>query len=167
MLPRRNTTKGFAGRTWRNLEAFNHAYQKGVLKDVHPVTQLVNSLLGLVVVPKERRPRYELWNRTLDKLQGDAWPEWEWKHIGPCGVKGKPQSLKHFVGHLRNATAHGRFRFEGCEDSHDLQEVVFVVEDKPQGKDKKNWRASIRCDKLLAFCLKLSEAIDQQQSQEA
>ena len=167
MLPRRNTTKGFAGRTRRNLEAFNHAYQKGVLKDVHPVTQLVNSLLGLVVVPKERRPKYELWTTPWEKLQSDKWPEWEWKHIGNCNREGSCHELKHFIGHLRNAAAHGRFSFEGCEDSHDLQKVVFVVEDKSMGSTEINWRASIRCDKLLAFCLKLSEAIDHQQSQEA
>ena len=44
----RRTTRGFAKRTRRNLELATESY--AIRKDFHVITQLVNSLLGIVVV---------------------------------------------------------------------------------------------------------------------
>jgi hypothetical protein len=47
----RNESEGFAQRTRENLEFITHAKQQG--SHVHVVTQLVNSMLGLVIFPWE------------------------------------------------------------------------------------------------------------------
>jgi hypothetical protein len=47
----RNTIEGFAERTRKNLRFIVAAYDGG--QDVHTVTQLINSLLGLIVYPYE------------------------------------------------------------------------------------------------------------------
>ena len=50
-LPSRNNPSGFAERTRKNLELIERAYSVGA--DVHVVTQLMLSLLGIIVFPWE------------------------------------------------------------------------------------------------------------------
>jgi hypothetical protein len=51
-MPNRNKTEGFAAGTRRNVDFILAAHQEHA--DVHVVTQVVLSLLGLVVFPFER-----------------------------------------------------------------------------------------------------------------
>ena len=62
--------------------------------------------------------------------------------------------------HLRNATAHGRFWFDGEPDSRHLSEVELVVEDAPSASQVPNWRAYIGGSELYQFCLMLADYID-------
>ncbi len=71
----RNDTLEFARRTRQNLEYIQRAYDKG--EDVHPVTQLTVSLLGLVVFLKEKNFVNHIKKRTIEELTKDGWPKWQ------------------------------------------------------------------------------------------
>ena len=159
MLFSRNTTEGFAGRTRKNL-----GYVKSVFdphdRQVHVVTHLVNSLLGLVIVPQEWGMDKELKKRTLQTLAGNGKPEWNITLDDPRGNKPKTETLGTLIWHLRNAAAHGRFEFSGDPDSPHLDKVKIIVKDQPYQDAEMNWRAEIRGDHLYEFCLRLADEIE-------
>lgn len=70
----RNDTLGFAHRTRKNLDYIERAYAAG--DDVHVVTQLALSLLGLIVYPKERKLVERVKTLKLNELQAKGWPTW-------------------------------------------------------------------------------------------
>ena len=161
ILKGRNHPKGIgiAQRTRKNLEYIKSQVDSGN-EEVHLVTQLVNSLLGLIVVPQEK----ELADRTqqlkLQELEEKGWPEWD-----ITKGKAKTQTLGRLIWRIRNATAHGRFIFSGPSDSPNLWEVILTVEDGPRpekGKPwKATWRASIGGEALYGFCMLFSAHIEE------
>lgn len=153
--PSRRTTRGFAGRTRRNLELARKSFK--VRRDFHVVTQLVNSLLGIVVVPSARRSKEgeeDFGSANLSDIDGLGWPKWEFTGKEGC----ESQSLEDFVNHLRNAAAHGHYDFPENPDCRDIKKVTIEVSDGPLGKAP--WSYKIRGDKLFNFCIKLSEHIE-------
>ena len=158
MLESRNTTLGFAKRTRKNLVNVKQAFESG--KDFHVVTHLVNSLLGIVVVPKQRYCKAEFLSLPLEEIYRDGWPRWDITLDEPKGNQGKTEILERLITHLRNAAAHGRFSFHGDPDSRNLKEVWLVVEDRPGEKSKTNWLANIRGDELFGFCIRLCDHIE-------
>ena len=158
MLPSRNNTAGFARRTRKNLMKVIEEFEEG--EDFHVITQLVNSLLGIVVVPSERYSGTGILSQPLDDLHRDGWPKWNILLDLPEGKLGKTEKLDVLVFHLRNGAAHGRFSFGGKPESRKLEEVWLVVEDKPGRTAAINWRAKINGKELLKFCLKLCDLID-------
>ena len=155
----RNEPLGFAQRTSKNLEYIRQAFDRN--EDVHVVTHLVNSILGIVIVPEQRYSDQPFWSITLEELiieQG--WPRWNITLDKPKKGKPKTETLGDLIWHLRNATAHGRFRFSGDPDSRHLSEVGLVVEDKPIGAKHPNWRAEVGGSELYGFCLKLAAHIE-------
>ena len=156
--PSRRTTRGFAERTRRNLELAKQSFK--IRGDFHVVTQLVNSLLGIVVVPSERRSRdgeEDFGSANLSDIDGKGWPKWEF-----TGEKGcESQSLEDFVKHFRNAAAHGHYDFPENSDSRHLNEVTIEVSDGPP--ESAPWSYKIRGDKLFNFCIKLSQHIERTQ----
>ena len=73
----------------------------------------------------------------------------------------KTKKLIHLIWHLRNATAHGRFRFDGVPDSPLLQKVTVIVEDKHPESSVINWRAHIGGKELYEFCIYLAKRIEE------
>ena len=74
----RNKPMGIEERTMINLEFVREAFDSSPVKakaPVHIVTQIVNSLLGLLILPYERR--YALFNdeELLKQLYADGWPK--------------------------------------------------------------------------------------------
>ena len=159
MLSTRNKTEGFSGRTRKNLTYVRTAF---VPQDprVHVVTQLVNSLLGLVIVPQEWGLGEDLKKRTREDLEKAGLWKWNILRDEPQGKKPKTKTLGTLIWHLRNATAHGRFTFAGEPDSPHIEEVWIIVQDKPPGAKSINWRAEIRGDQLYDFCLWLAAEIE-------
>lgn len=141
---------GFAGRTRKNLEAIEEAFNKG--KDVHVVTQLAISLLGLVVFPWEKNFANRVKNLKLETLVQEGWPRWE-IFIGHC------KTLGDLVRRLRNAVAHGHMDFSS--DSRLMEEVYIVVEDYKKNANEPHWRARICCKDLRNFCLRFIDLLDQ------
>ena len=156
MADSRRTTPGFAERTRRNLELAKASFDSR--KDFHVVTQLVNSLLGIVVVPWQRHTEegeqdFEL--GVSQDLFHRGWPNWTFTGKD----KGREsENLKALVGNLRIAAAHGHYTFSGNPDSRYLHEVTIKVGNGAPNSSP--WSYEIRGDKLYDFCIKLSEYLE-------
>ena len=156
----RNTTSGFAARTRKNLELVESEFRCG--SDFHVVTQLVNSLLGIVVVPVGvHKRRHKAFSSRLEVLYDQGWPAWDIQLDDAPRKNRKTETLGDLVWHLRNAAAHGRFHFLGSVDSRYLREVEIQVEDAPTGEAPVNWRAQISAEGLYEFCRRLARHIDE------
>jgi hypothetical protein len=142
-LASRDECEGFAERTRMNFEHIERVKIEG-RTDVHVVTQLANSLFGLIVFPWEKEVKKRI---EEIKLGAPGWPRWaEWEDLeGDC------LTLDRLVKHLRNAIAHGRILFKS--DSPDLDEVVFEFEDRNTKTDQLVWHARIKGTELREFCL--------------
>ena len=153
MPPPRNEPMGIETRTMTNLAFIEKVHNNPQTKDqVHMVTQIVNSLLGLVILPYERHGYpYELCRdkKTLTKLYAQDWPRWEFSPYNTQETK----TLGFLSRRLRNAAAHGRYTFDS--ESRDPEDVTITVKDKPP-KGPINWCATIRADQLQEFCQLLS-----------
>ena len=195
----RNTTMGFARRTLKNLDYINGAFKRDDAiyrkkngdyeRKLHLVTQVMTSLLGLVVLPQERGRTYDIWKKeiwevTLEELSKEGWPKWHiWrrkvrkKHTGEWEAQtGETETLGQLMYHVRNAAAHGRFEFSPVShclspDSAYPREITIEVEDrKPVGKKEDRrlesyWRAEINGEDLYSFCRRLTEYIDAKQKE--
>ena len=130
MFETRDKPIGFAKRTSKNLKCVNDAFELG--GDVHVVTHVVNSLLGIVIIPEQNYSSESFMSITLEELCVDrGWTKWNITRDNPRSGKSKTETFGDLMWHLRNATTHGRFRFGGEPDSRQLSEVVLVVEDVP------------------------------------
>lgn len=148
----RNTIEGFALRVRKNLDFMIVAREDD--EDIHIVTQLVCSLLGLIVFPCEhfRRTGFlDFKTMLFEDLVDDGWPKWAF-HIG------QSESLDRHLSHLRNALSHRRVHFSSDDRSLAGVEVTFWDRAKPEGPD--NWSASIDGAGLLDFVERLSTLID-------
>lgn len=145
-MPSRNEVEGFAERTRKNLEYVISAHEEGA--DVHVVTQLVLSLLGLIVFPFERLDR-SLWRADLSDLAEAGWPRWIETHDSY-----HPKTLGDLVRVLRHAVAHGNVSFSS-EDRHLPDVVIRFVNIAPGGR--RQWLGEIRGDDLLEFCRRYLE----------
>jgi hypothetical protein len=85
-LASRNESMGFADRTKKNLQHIQKAFDAG--HDVHVVTQVVNSLLGLVVFPWESHLDEVMQAIPLAELEQQRWPRWEITK-GSCSTLGE------------------------------------------------------------------------------
>ena len=135
--------------TRKNLEYIRSARERG--EDVHEVTQLVTSLLGLVVLPKQQYWEEQSWKSKLDELTGQGWPKWDIQ-------KGSADNLGELIKHVRNAASHGRITFSS--DSRELSKVELVLEDAKGENSPPYWRAEIRGDHLYSFCLRFAEHLE-------
>ncbi len=156
MADSRRTTPGFAERTRRNLELAKASFDSRM--DFHVVTQLVNSLLGIVVVPWQRHTQegeQDFESGVSQDLFHRGWPNW----IFTGTDKGREsKNLKDLVGNLRIAAAHGHYTFSGNPDSRYLHEVTIKVGNGVP--DSSPCSYEIRGDKLYDFCIKLSEYLE-------
>jgi len=73
----RNDALEFGARTLKNLEYLERARQKG--EDVHVVTHLANSLLGLIVFPVEKKFVRFILKQSLSDLTKKGWPSWSFE----------------------------------------------------------------------------------------
>lgn len=147
----RTYSTGFADRTRKNLDFIECARANGA--DVHEVTQIVNSLLGLVVIPYGRR---DLATKTNAKASTS-----EWKIIRPHW-KEDGVTLENIVRHLRNGAAHGDVMFSG--EDRDPAKTTITFTDRDSDFGDPSWIAEIRGDKLRDFCARLSDLIQGAQS---
>lgn len=149
-LPSRNQPLGFAERTRRNLLALEAVASKG--EDVHLVTQVATSLLGLVAFPWEKKASTAVNDCSLEQLVKAGWPQWTFS-LGTCSTLG---DLAHC---LRNAISHGRFSFSS--ESRVLAEVTIEFEDRKPNASAAHWKASIRADHLRTFCLRFITLVNE------
>jgi hypothetical protein len=104
----------FAKRTLANLDLVKQASDDGN-SDAYEVTQLWNSLLGLIVLPRERDVR-RLPKIKLTNLHAVGWPD-----ITTAG-KLESETFRGLIGTLRNAVAHFNVEFH-ANDEGEIREV--------------------------------------------
>jgi HEPN pEK499 p136 len=142
----RNDPLGFAKRTLKNLEYVESTTDPDSTEPkVHLVTQIVNSMLGLVVFPHAAylHPSSE---RLLKKLEGirldashiaDSWKITEDTYKEQC------QTLGVLIWHIRNGASHRLVRFS-CDSLDPRSVEVFV-------QDQRKKRASLWSDGRRRF----------------
>ena len=144
----RNTVWGFSERTLKNLAYLNTARRDGA--DVHVVTHLVTSLLGLIVFPYEEIKDSNYTNFKaiqLDQLEAEGWPAW---HIDI----GSSRNFQEHIRHLRNSISHRGLYFSS--DSRDLAHVQISFRDRASDKAPWNWGATIGGEALQDFVLRFA-----------
>ncbi len=145
----RNHALTFAKFTRENLKFIEEASKSH--SSVHVVTQLANSLLGLVVFVWEKNFVKSIEDVPLESLRKDGWPS-------PELVIGECTTLGQLVRHLRNAIAHGRITFSS--DSKNLEEVMLTVEDKKNRNAPVDWSARMNAAELRVFCVKFTDLVE-------
>ena len=153
-LPGRNRPVGFAERTRRNLFLVRDNDHRS---DVHLITQVILSLLGILVFPLEKRSIQKAWEEDLEQERFDHPPDWD---VVIDTYETKTKTLKILARHVRNAVAHNAVEFSS--DSKTLEDVVITFKDtrKREGHSRENWKARIRSDYLLKLCLDLLERLE-------
>lgn len=129
----RTKTSGLAERTLKNLMFLESAQREG--KDVHVVTQIVNSLLALLVFPVERETLFfGQWETILltppmirEQINTVVpIPSLEVIRFGDCA------NVARFFRRIRNALSHKNIEFSS--DSLNPSEVIITLQDKPPKK---------------------------------
>lgn len=100
-----DVVKDFARRTRKNLDLLQSLPQKHPDMKTYEVTQLINSMLGLLVFPQQRYVA-SIPKTPLCKLAQQGWPI-------PKVVDGYPpaNNLNQLIRYLRNAIAHFNIEF--------------------------------------------------------
>jgi hypothetical protein len=148
MIVDRNTMSGFSTRTLKNLAFIYGARGEGA--DVHIVTQLIVSLLGLIVFPYEFLVQNG--NQSLQtpysELMEKGWPAWNLE-------LGEMTTLDKLIWHVRNSCSHNRIRFSS--DSRLLSEVDIIFTDRPTKSAPDNWHAEINGEDFANFIVHFSQ----------
>ena len=145
----RSEALGFAQRARANLKHIQEARRGG--SDIHEVTQIGLSLLGIVVFPREQQLLNRLPKKRLEVLYLQGWPRW---HI----QLGTAKTLSDLIDRVRNATAHGRIKFSS--ESREPTDVMVTVEDAKSKTSPVTWRAEILASDLRDFCFRFLDLIE-------
>ncbi len=141
-LASRNDSQGFAARSRKNLLYIEEGYRSG--HDVHVVTQILTSTLGLEVFPWEQEADKRIRGTRLTGLYEAGWPVW---------AETKPsKGLGQLIKNLRNAIAHCNVQFSS--DDREARKVVVTF-----ANENGEWQAAISAHDLSIFCLKFIELI--------
>lgn len=110
----------------------------------YEVTHLINSSIGLLIVPEQK-----FYNEINDTFVSDA----TLNEIKSCVTIGNNISLKDLVRHLRNSISHSRIKFEN--DNERISKIVFE-----DGKNNTTtFLAKIGVELYEKFVLEFSENI--------
>jgi len=153
MITDTTTMIGFSTRTLKNLLFIFDARQHGA--DVHIITHLIVSLVGLIVFPYEflSQNHSQRIQTPYEELTQRGWPIWE---IG----LGEITTLDGLIGHLRNSCTHNRIEFSS--NSRQLSEVDIIFSDRPNNNEPDNWRAKINAQDFTTFVVNFSKLLGAQ-----
>lgn len=157
-----NVVKDFALRTRKNLEALEKYQSEGA--EVFEATQLINSMLGLLIFPQQKYVS-SIPKASIEDLQRDGW-------VVPK-VRGsfrQVSDLNQLIRYLRNAIAHFNVEFIGDGQNQiallKLWNMTPVYKNgkkqrKPDGSiiEKKNWEAELSLDDLRKITNKFIDLI--------
>ncbi|HBG59221.1 MAG TPA: HEPN family nuclease [Anaerolineaceae bacterium] len=136
----------FIARTQKNLKAIECLKQKG--GEVYEVTQLLNSMLGLLIFPKEKLYK-KIQPKNWDMMVKEGWPL-------PSGDNAHVSNLKQLVRNMRNAVAH--FNIELVNDGNEITGIRFGSFSKPDShREGPHWTGMYDIASLREFVNKLSE----------
>jgi len=149
MTEYKDTLKCFIKRTNCNLKTIQNLSSNG--EPPYEVTQLINSLLGLVVLPKEKLFR-EIPQTAFDDLRADGWPD---SFLQPSSRKELPDNLRSLSICLRNGVAH--FRIETTEQGGNISGVTIC--DMEPKKDSPHWKVHLTLDDLQCVIDRFGEVV--------
>ena len=142
----RNDPLRFAALTWKNLEFIEQAAHHN--PDVHAITQLALSLLGLIVLQHQNHAKFDNKLRAT-KLADLNWPCWE-----PPPPGHKTGTLGGLIERLRHVIAHGGITFSS--DGADPHETMLIFHDT-----KAKWRGTISAADLREFCYRFKTFLEE------
>lgn len=138
------------------LDNFEHSFMRHTLRIVeeykgsYDATVLINCLLGLLVIPKEK---------FLKTIPEDPISELNKWGINPESIKSiskpnpknpRPDTIRGLVYNLRNSVAH--FRLEPIPRTEEVHSFKFT--------DESGLEAIIKIDEMRTFVRKLAEHLD-------
>lgn len=140
----------FAQRTASNLKAIQELRASGASPQVFEVTQLVNSMLGLLVFPQQRYMD-RIPQTPIEELQHEGWPI-------PTIVGNYRQvsDLRQLVRVLRNAVAHYNLEFEPSQKNEIKRLILWNT--RP-GSREVTWKASLSVSDLESITQKFVELL--------
>jgi len=149
-----NLVLDFARRTRKNLE-FIEAHSGDADRQVYAFTQLINSLLGLLVFPKENFFR-SIPETPLSELVAAGWPD-----IKPVQGRLKEDNLRQLVRNLRNGVAHFNLEFM-TNPQNELSGVRIWNNgvNKSTKKPEITWKAELTTDELKTIVYKFIAIIE-------
>jgi hypothetical protein len=146
-----NVVKDFAKRTRKNMEAIENYQTTGA--EVFEATQLINSMLGLLVFPQQKYVA-SIPQTPLDELERDGWPVPKVR-----GSFKQVTDLNQLIRYLRNAITHFNIEFIGDgQNQIAMLKVWNMAPVRKNGKalrkadgspvEKKNWEAELSLNDL-------------------
>lgn len=145
-----NVVRDFAQRTLDNLNFIQSTKRSKSPVEIYEVTQLMNSLLGLLVFPQQRYID-SIPQLPLEELKKCGWPI-------PRVVGDYPQAsdLRKLIRYLRNSIAHFNIEFISDEkhELHGLQVWNF----DPRIKET-TWKASITVEEIEMLARRFVELL--------
>jgi len=130
----KKVVRDFAERTRINLAHIEESLSLG--EQVFEVTQLVNSLLGLLVFPQQQFIN-QIPKTPMHELEKQGWPR-----IKVVGEYSPAKDLQEQMCYLRNSIAHFNLKFLTNENSEIVG--ICVWNQRKQGKNYiTNWKAEL------------------------
>lgn len=153
-IKQEDLVKEFARRTKKNLEILEQIKKDSPSKkiEIYETTQQINSLLGLLVFPRERYYN-DIPETPITELANMGWAI-------PKVIDGYPQAtnLRELVSYIRHSIAHCNIEFL----NQDNEISGLKVWNKKHGsKGRIIWKAEITIQDIKIFTDKLSELIEQ------
>lgn len=149
----KNLVMDFIERTQKNLEFIEQAARFEEDGQVFEVTQLINSLLGLIVFPRENY--YENIPETpLAELETQGW-----KIPAVSGQFEQVKDLRQLMKYLRNAIAHSNLEF----DSDGVNLTGIRLWNCSHGK--KTWEVRMSLEELRDLTFRFIELLRHEQNQ--
>ena len=141
-----NVVKDFAKRTKHNLSLIQEHHKKG--NEAYEVTQLINSCLGLLVLPQQNFIR-SIPETPIDELIDEGW-------IIPTVDGNYPQvkNLNELMRYMRNAIAHCNIEF--ISNSEDQLESIKIWN---ENRNRIIWKATLGLKELESLLDKFIELI--------
>jgi hypothetical protein len=170
-LESRRMSSGFASRTLENLDFIKRV---SITEEVHPVTQVVNSLLGLLVFPVEKEEAFFKTFSTVtfkDPSNLSGVRSTLIKHLPVPSLKvvmfGCCKNLSEFFRKVRNAVSHKNLWFSGDADSRVLGAVTVTLKDRPYTPKSKppadfDWEMSMTAEDLEKLSRYIADEIIRQ-----
>ncbi len=150
-----NPVLDFARRTKKNLEFIERSHISGRLNsenDVYEVTQLINSLLGLLVFPQQKF--YDAIPETpLAELMKAGWPA-----IVPVEGRLREDNLRQLLRYLRNGVSH--FNLEFLTDRHNRIYGISIW-NTPPNSDRPDWKVNLSLQDLKKIIYKFIDTLEE------
>jgi hypothetical protein len=150
-------TRAFANRVRLNMDAIDAVASVAPSK-AHQVTQLVLTLIGLIVLPRESHYLEAAGDATLPALAAQGWPTWTIAH--DLSRRGASDTLGDLLWHLRSTISAGQIRMTAGD--RPFSEVSVYFDQQVAGGEIVTWSASIPAPELRVFCVKLAGLIERE-----